>query len=345
MGDWLRRNSWKKDASLKTINDNLTDGLIKRAMKKELTLDIDAMEIEAEKYYAEYTYNGNKGYMPLLGFIPELDICCGYEFRAGNVPPQEGNYEFTKDIIEKIKRARKKIKQFRSDSAAYQAKLMNYLNAEGTKYTITADQDEAVKEMIKTVDETNWKPVTNRDGLNTDREYAQTLHTMNRSDHAFRLVIQRWKNPEQDLYEKTQEYYYHVIATNYLDQEKSAQEVIWHHNSRSNSENYNKELKCGFNLDYVPCGELGANAVWFGIGILAYNLFVMSKIYLFPESWLKKTIGTIRWQFIQMAGKIVNRARYMIVKVCGILMEIFKIYQIAREKCYELQSIKESACG
>lgn len=337
IGNWLRRDSNKKIEIMKEVNDNFLKRILKRVNKDNLTLDIDAMEIEAEKYSAEYTYNGVKGYMPILGFIPELDLCCGYEFREGNVAPQERNYEFTKEIIEKVESVGKKIKDFRSDSAAYQANIMNYLNSEGKKYTITADQDPAVKEAIRTIKSDEWKLLRGRDGILTDREYGETIHTMNETDHAFRLVVQRWKNPQRDLFEKTPEYYYHVIATNYLDEEKTAEEVIWWHNGRCNSENYNKEIKNGFNLDYVPCDDFGANGVWFAIGILAYNLFIASKIYLFPKGWLKKTISTVRWQFIQMAGRIIRHAGEVTVKICGILEEIRKIFKKFRERCWQLQ--------
>ncbi|MFH0948753.1 MAG: transposase [Elusimicrobiota bacterium] len=129
IGDWLRRDSGKKINCIKTTNDNFTTRILKKAKKEEFTLDIDAMEIEANKYDAQYTYNKVKGYMPLLGFIPELDLNIGYEFREGNVPPQDKNYEFTKEIIERVEQSGKKIKDFRSDSAGYQAKLMNYLNS------------------------------------------------------------------------------------------------------------------------------------------------------------------------------------------------------------------------
>jgi len=339
IGDWLRRESNKKMKYMKKVNDNFTARILKRTQKEELTLDIDATEIEADKFDAKYTYKGKKGYMPILGFIPELDLCCGYEFREGNVPPQDKNYEFTKEIVGRVKQSGKRIKKFRSDSAGYQAKLINFLNAEIIKYTITADQDEAVKEAIRKIKEGDWKRLKDRGGINTDREYAETIHSMKKTDHSFRLIIQRWKNPQQDLFEKTQKYYYHVIATNYLEEERSMQEAIWWHNGRSNSENYNKEIKNGFNLDYMPCGEFGANAVWFGIGILAYNFFIASKIYLFPTGWLKKRISTVRWQFIQMAGKVIRRSRYVILRICSTLRETYEIYKRAREICWELQFI------
>jgi len=339
IGDWLRRDSKSKMEKISEINDTLTERIIKRTKEEELTLDIDATEIEAEKNDAQYTYNGNKGYMPILGFIAEIDWCCGYEFREGNVPPQDKNYEFTKQIVEKIKDTGKTIRNFRSDAAGYQARLINYLSGEGVKWTITADQDVSVKEMIKNVPANDWKQYKDRDGIKRDREYTEAVHCMNKSDDAFRMIVQRWLNPEQDLFKKTEKYCYHVIATSYLEEEKIAEQVIWWHNLRSNSENYNKELKNGFNLDYIPCGEFTANAVWFGIGIFAYNFFIASKIYLFPTSWLKKTISTIRWQFIQMAGKVIRRSRYLIVRICGTLRETYEIYQKARELCWELQYI------
>ncbi|MBI5574628.1 MAG: IS1380 family transposase [Elusimicrobia bacterium] len=339
IGDWLRRESKSKIEKISELNDNITGRIIKRAKEKELTLDIDATEIEAEKFDARYTYNGNKGYMPILGFIPELDLCCGYEFREGNVPPQDKNYEFTEKIIKLVKSVGKRIKNFRSDAAGYQAKLINCLSGERVKWTITADQDVSVKEMISIIPKDNWKQYKDRDGIKRDREYSETVHCMNKSDEAFRMIVQRWLNPEQDLFKKTEKYCYHVIATNYLEEEKTAEEVIWWHNGRSNSENYNKELKNGFNLDYVPCGEFGANAVWFGLGILAYNFFIASKIYLFPSGWLKKTISTVRWQFIQMAGKIIKRSRYLVMRICSTLRETYEIYQKARELCWELQYI------
>lgn len=338
IGDWIRRDSRKKTKSLKRINDKLTERIIKKAEKQELTLDIDAMEIEAAKFDAEYTYNKVKGYMPLLGFIAELDWCCGYEFREGNISPQERNYEFTREIIRRIEKGTgKTIQNFRSDSAGYQGKLIEYLNREGKRYTITADQDSAVKDVIGRIPETEWKQVVRRDGIKMAREYAETVHTMDKTDHAFRLIVQRWVNPQQDLFKKTERYCYHVIATNFSDEEKPAQEIIWWHNGRSNSENYNKELKIGFNLEYMPCGEFGANAVWFGIGILAYSLFIASKLYLFPQGWLKKTIATVRWQFIQTAGRIIKSGRYIIMRICSIPREIYELYKRARELCWELQ--------
>jgi hypothetical protein len=41
----------------------------------EYTLDAHAAEIIGEKADALFTYNGNKGYMPMLGFLYEVSVC------------------------------------------------------------------------------------------------------------------------------------------------------------------------------------------------------------------------------------------------------------------------------
>lgn len=339
IGNWMRREGKEKIRYMEIVNNNSTRRVLKRAKADEFTLDIDAMEIEANKREAVYTYRGNKGYMPIMGFIPEIDWCVGYEFREGNISPRERNYEFTEGIVEFVNGLGKQIKRFRGDSAAYQARLTNYLNKKGIRYTITAEQDVSVKGAIREIKGWEWRKLKDKDGIETGREYAEIVHSMNESDHAFRIIVERWKNPQMDLFRETEEYCYHGIATNYTEEEKDSEGVIWWHNGRANSENYNKELKIGLNLDYMPCGEFEANAVWFAIGILAYNLFIASKIFLFPGSWLKKTILTVRWQFIQMAGKVIKRARELILKICSTLRETFEIYKEARRKCWELQWI------
>jgi hypothetical protein len=275
--------------------------------------------------------------MPMAGFIAEAGSCIGYEFREGNDSPGARNYEFVKGCFEKVERMDRGIKEVRSDSAAYSGKVMNYVHGKGAWYGITADQDVAVKEGIRNIGKGDWKKLCEEVGFEgSDREYAEFVHTMNTTDHSFRIVVQRWANPKRDLFEKSAEYCYHGIATDCPVCEKDSVEVIRWHNGRSNSENYNKELKNGFSLNHVPCGDFNGNAVWFGIAILAYNLFIASKIFLFPESWRRKTIRTIRYEFIHIAGKVLTRARQLILRICSTLRETFEIYVEARRLCCEL---------
>ena len=51
-----------------------------------------------------------------------------------------------------------------------------------------------------------------------------------------------------------------MIATN---REEPAKEVVALHNQRGQAENIIRELKEGFGMDWMPCGETYANAIFF----------------------------------------------------------------------------------
>ena len=91
-GDWLRRMGNPKGdqiglTGLDKVRDKINGRILKRDKATQYTLDADATEIVGEKADAEFTYNGNRGYMPMVGFLYETPVCLYDEFREGNVAP------------------------------------------------------------------------------------------------------------------------------------------------------------------------------------------------------------------------------------------------------------------
>ncbi len=71
LGDWLRRMGNQpqiQDAWVK-VNKALLQSALHRC--KKVTLDIDATEIVAHKAETQWTYNKNKGFMPMVGHIAQ----------------------------------------------------------------------------------------------------------------------------------------------------------------------------------------------------------------------------------------------------------------------------------
>jgi len=226
----------------------------------------------------------------------------------------------------------KRIKYYRADSASYQAELINELEADGVKYTITADQDKAVKSLIASIADNEWKePIRG-----CDYHIAETVHSMNKTNKAFRLVIKREIGRQGELFEQEEkQYFYHVVATNWLEEEKDGQQVLEWHNQRGQAENFNKELKIGFGMERMPCGQTYANAVFFRIGVIAYNLFIGFKRLSCPESWIRNTIATSRWKMVEVAGRIVRHAGNIILKLV-IDIKKLELFKEIRTKVFEL---------
>jgi len=169
---------------------------------KEYTLDADATEIVGEKADAVYTYNGNKGYMPMVGFLYETPVCLCDEFREGNVAPAFGQKEFYLECKRRMPEG-KRIGYYRADSASYQAELLNQLEKDGVKYAITVDQDKAVKGLIVSIREREWKEPVRGCGY----ELAETVHCMEKTKKAFRLIIKREVRRQGELFEKAGQFF------------------------------------------------------------------------------------------------------------------------------------------
>jgi hypothetical protein len=268
--------------------------------------------------------------MPMLGFLYENGVCLLDEFREGNVAPGFGQKEFYLRCKQRMPRG-KRIGYYRGDSASYQAGLFNQLEEDGVRYGITVDQDKAVKLAMSLIPRGGWKEPVKGCGY----ELGETVHCMNGTKKAFRLVVKRGIRRQGELFEKEGQYFYHAVATNWLEEEKNTEEVLEWHNQRGQAENFNKELKIGFGMGRMPCGQSYANAVFFRIGVIAYNLFIGFKRLSCPESWMRHTIFTFRWKMVQVAGRIVKHAGEVILKLM-IDLEKLELFKGIRRKSFEL---------
>ena len=225
-GDWLRRTGAQEMgakasaglAGLARVNRRVFRRLLQRDARTGYTLDIDATQIVAEKREAHYTYKGEKGYMPMAGHIAELGLVIGHEFREGNAAPASGNLAFLQACEGAMPKG-KKITAIRADSAAYQAAIFNWCEQTGKAFAIGADQDAAVKAAIAAIPENDWTKF--RDG-----EIAETVHCMNKTGKAFRLIVMR-RAVDQDLFEDKGPYRTHAIASN-REGEDAAATMQWY---------------------------------------------------------------------------------------------------------------------
>lgn len=323
LGDWLKRQGDGKGlAGLGRVRRNLLRRILNNEERCNYTLDIDATQIVAEKREAQHTYKGEKGYMPMVGHLAENGLVVLDEFRHGNTAPAARNLEFIQACEKELPKG-KRITAIRADSAAYQAGIINWCAKTGKVFAIGADQDAAVKAAIKMIPESEW--VSFRDG-----EISETVHCMNKTKQAFRLIVLR--RPQQaDLLDKTiTPYRYHAIASN-RENENSAATMEWYSKRGDTSENRIKDVKIGFGMERMPCGSFAANAVFFRLGIIAYNLYIGFRS-LCGSQYAKSQVQTIRWRIFNTAGKIVRHAGQVFLKVAA---ELRTVFAEMRQRCCE----------
>lgn len=303
VGDWLRRMGNETGLTgLRDINERLVATRLQRMESKKHTLDGDASQIVAEKRTAQFTYKGEQGYMPMIGHLAEAGIIIHDEFREGNVAPAADNLGFIKACEARLPKGHR-ITQVRLDSAGYQAGIFNYCEATGKTFAIGGHLDKPTQQAIAEIPETAWTHYA-------DCEVAETLHSMNDTHNAFRLIVVRYPHQGDLFHDKPR---YHVIASN--RDESTTATLIWYRQRGETSENGIKELKIGFGMERMPCGQFCANAAFFRIGVIAHNLFVLFKQFALNKTWQRHKVATVRWRLFNLPGKVIRHAGAWVLKV------------------------------
>ncbi len=338
-GDWLLRMG--KGGAMQGMEKAHREAAIKMLKmdgNEGYTLWADPTIIElGDKDYAERLYTGQEGDRPMLAGLKELPIFVYHKYRKGNA--MGSTKEALQNGFEVVEAAGKRINHTACDSEFYNAEVINFLQGkEDSTFTIVADKDAAVKEVIEQIKEEQWKPYHDIHGAKTDREVAVTVHAMNETE-AFSLVVLRWKKEQLNLLEPDK-YFYHAIATNldvgagavikgdtlksvtlkiHNESVPDARRAVWQYNERAQMENYIKELKIGIGMEQMPCGEFEANAMYFSIGVMTYNLMIAQKYFVIQEGMQNSTIGTLRWKLMHIAAWIAEHGNIVRLKIATTL--------------------------
>lgn len=312
LGDFLRRFGQRTLSRLGRVNAKQVRRLLSRGGHGRVTLDIDSSLIEADKKEARKTYKGFDGYNPLLAWLDEPNVFLSGVFRPGNSSPQS-------HLRSLLAQCRRLLPQgvklcLRSDSAAYKAEVLQYCDKYGVEFSITADLDESVRASIGAIPDEKWRLVVRGDETFL---LAETIHVMGRKTiherlPAFRLIVTKKLSGQLELFKDPIK---HRAIITCLPETMSALEVLDHHNDRGRMEKAIGELKDGFGLDRLPCGQLMANAAYLQVCLIAYNLVATFKNCALPEGWRKFEIKNLRFRLLCRAAKLVRHAGQTIMKL------------------------------
>ena len=312
VGDWLRRTGAGAGLhGLDRLNQRLVAARLRQSECTAHTLDADATQIVAEKEAAVFTYKGEQGYMPMVGHLAETGLVLHDEFREGNIAPATHNLEFIQACEARLPKGHR-IAHLRLDSAGYQASIFNYCADSGKSFAIGAHLDAPTLQAIAAIPASGWTQYA-------DCAVAETVHSMNATRQSFRLIVVKHQR-QVELFDDQPRY--HVIASNRV--ETTAATLLWYRQRGEVSENGIKELKIGFGLERMPCGQFAANAAFFRLGVIAHNLFVLFRHHTLAADWQRHRVATVRWRLFHLPGKVVRHAGAWVLKVAAVTLDLFR---------------------
>jgi hypothetical protein len=348
----------KRLKALRRVNPDLLRFGQRKLPQTEATLEMDASIVVTTKQDALFCYQGSQSFQPLSVRWAEMALIAYSEFRDGNVPAGYQNLRVLQETLAILPPRVKKV-YFRSDTAAYQVDLLRYL-AEGRderfgviEFAVGSDVTEEFKKAVREVEGKEWHPLKQEvDGEKKDtaQEWAEvcfvpTWAGLSKEGPSYRFLairelLQQREFPgmEAQLPFPTmnwgeKKYKLFGLVTN---RDLAGDQLIWWYRERcGKGEEMHAIMKHDLAGGRLPSAHFGANAAWWDIMILAFNLNSLMKRLALPEEWEPKRLKAIRFGFINVAGRVVSRSRQLIVR----LSSSHPAYQVLLEVRQRLQAL------
>ncbi len=293
---------------LAKANTELVLDLQCRRPVKTATLDVDATVIHCDKRAAKRTYDGNRGYQPVLALWAEQDVILADEFRDGNVPAGSGNRRVVEKALAALPGGIDKI-YLRGDSALYEHELMGWLDAQAIGYAISADMSRQLAECVAALPEgiREWAEVNY---LPSDGIWKKDAVSPRRY-----LAI-RIRPRQGELLRDGNRMRHFCIVTNRSDPEGGCglDLIRWHRQKAGTIEHAHDVLINELAGAALPSQKFGANAAWLRLNVILYNLLSAYKRVGLPEEFHTARPKRLRFLLLNTVGKVVRHARETLLR-------------------------------
>ena len=286
------------------------------------TIDVDATILESEKRCALPTYDGRTGYQPVVALWAEQDVILADEFRDGNVPAGSGNRRVIEQALAALPGGVEEV-QLRGDSALYEQALLRWLEAKGIGYAISADMSHELAAAIRALPASAWQ-IEREDG-DAIRQWAEVAYVPSDGVAAKdrpappRYLALRITKKQGRLFADGAEIKHFAMVTNLPDPDGgSGLDLIqWQRGKAGTVEHAHHVLTNELAAEALPSQRFGANAAWFRLNVLLYNLLSAFKRVALPEELHDARPKRLRFVLLNGIGKVIRHARETLLRLVG----------------------------
>lgn len=307
---------------------------------KIATIDQDATIIESHKQSALAHYDEGRGYQPMVAVWAEADLVVADEFRDGNVGARQEPlncaqmaYEALPDTVE--------ARYFRGDSACHENDLIQWLKhpdrarekGGAIGFAVSAVMSEALQKAVKKVKEQEWKTIkTEADG--TLRQWAEVEFVPGEAREKkqsvpLRYVGLRLLKAQGVLFADGSDRHHHAVVTN-LDW-AGERLLQWHREKAGTVEHVHDEVKNALGGGHMPSQHFNANAAWFKLSLIAYNIVSATRRLCFRAEDRSVRLKKFRLLVINLAGRMSRFQCTLRLRFCAgkeAIERVMKIWEV-----------------
>ena len=301
------------------------------------TVDQDATIIESHKQAALCHYEGGRGYQPMVAVWAEADLVVADEFRDGNVPARQAPLSCAQMAFAALPQ-RIKARYFRGDSACHENELIGWLKHPDRAqepggrigFAVSAVQSQDLTAALGKVADPQWKTfATEADG--TLRQWAEVDFVPGeagekKDSKPLRYVGLRLLKAQGSLFADGSDRHHHAVLTN-LDWD-GAKLLNWHREKAGTIEHVHDEVKNALGGGHMPSQHLAANAAWFKVALLAYNLASAIKGLCFSPEERTARFKKYRLLLVHMAGRMSRFQCKLRLRFCASVEAIKRVQRV-----------------
>lgn len=300
------------------------------------TLDVDATIIEAHKKGALVAYEGTRGYQPQNALWAEQGVVVADEFRDGNVPAAYEARAFLERAFGALPSSVTE-RRLRADSAFYDELALTWADERGISFAVTADMSTSLSARVMLIPDSEWKPYR---GLNEsektpsheERQCAEVTgfvpgwaRNHKKDGLPFRYIAIRVRPRQGELFDAETPTWRHFAVVTNMRTWTAENLLRWHREKAGTIEHVFLEIKGELAGGTMPTGKFGANAAWWRLNVLVYNLFRLLKIEALPANMQTTRPKGLRFHLFNIAGEVVKTAGRLLLRMAVSAMELSRI--------------------
>ncbi len=309
---------------LGAVNRSLVQEVGRRCPEQRIaTVDQDATIIESRKREALRTYEGERGYQPMLAVWAETNLVLADEFRDGNVPAQMGPLRVAQEAFAALPET-VTTHYYRGDSACHENELIHWLNDSqrigGPRgvigFAVSARMSEGLSQAIAQVAKDAWEEYGKSHPLEirecADVAYVPTETYEQKDLWPLRYVAIRIRERQGDLFEPGGRHF--AVLTN-IWKWKASRLIEWHREKAGTIEAVHDVLKNELGAGVMPSKYFGTNAAWLRLAVIAHNVMTALQRLALPADLLNARPKRLRFLIFNTPGRVVHHARRAVLRL------------------------------
>ena len=291
-----------------------------RAPQGVATIDVDATILASSKRAARRCYDGRRGYQPVVALWAEQDTVVADEFRDGNVSARSGNRRVIERALAALPEGVDRV-YLRADSALYDHSLMVDLDRRQVGFAISVPVSSGLRRRMRKLDEAAWQLERCDEGAL--RHWAELDYlpdgAIDQPDgvvRRLRYIAIRIGRRQGSLFADGEAVKHFCVVTDRDDPEGGDAGALlrWHRGKAGTVEHAHDVLANELAAAALPSQKFGANAAWFRLNVVLYNLLSAFKRLGLPEALHRIRPKRLRFLVLNTLARLACHARERVLR-------------------------------